>query len=159
MDMCMDAYLYTYTTHPFLQETPVSFIYDLEVHTALDKKALKFTYSRLNSLLRTLQITSLEEFNPLQDVANFATLVATYTDGFAVILEPQGSMIAGIQEPLLQLCCLDASIAIQPVFKRFQSVVITSGNEMRGIDGWNEEDEEEKGHWRASGCLHTAGSI
>ena len=33
----------------------------------------------------------------------------------------------GINEPLLQLCCLDASIAIKPVFERFQSVIITSG--------------------------------
>lgn len=35
--------------------------------------------------------------------------------------------MAGVFEPLLQLCCLDASLAIKPVFKRFQSVVITSG--------------------------------
>lgn len=27
----------------------------------------------------------------------------------------------------LQLCCHDASLAIKPVFERFQSVVITSG--------------------------------
>lgn len=36
-------------------------------------------------------------------------------------------MVTGITEPLLQLCCLDASIAIKPVLERFQSVVITSG--------------------------------
>jgi DNA excision repair protein ERCC-2 len=35
--------------------------------------------------------------------------------------------MAGVFEPLLQLSCLDASLAIKPVFKRFQSVVITSG--------------------------------
>jgi DNA excision repair protein ERCC-2 len=35
--------------------------------------------------------------------------------------------MAGVQEPLLQLCCLDSSLAISPVFKRFKSVVITSG--------------------------------
>lgn len=39
----------------------------------------------------------------------------------------QGTAIAGVQEPLLQLCCLDSSLAISPVFKRFKSVVITSG--------------------------------
>lgn len=64
-------------------------MHDLHTKTALDKKALQFTYSRLQSLLRTLEITSLEEFNPLQDVANFATLVATYVEGFSVILEPR----------------------------------------------------------------------
>jgi len=109
------------------KESPVAFMHDLHTKTALEKKVLKFTYSRLNSLLRTLEITSLEEFNPLQDVANFATLVSTYIDGFSIIMEPKGTALAGVQEPLLQLCCLDASLAIKPVFKRFQSVVITSG--------------------------------
>lgn len=109
------------------KEFPEGFMHDIYVKTALEKKALKFTYSRLNSLLRTLEITALEEFTPLQEVANFATLVSTYTTGFSVITEPLGSVIAGVQEPLLQLCCLDASLAIQPVFKRFSSVVITSG--------------------------------
>ncbi|KAM1343943.1 hypothetical protein PS2_007999 [Malus domestica] len=32
-----------------------------------------------------------------------------------------------IPDPVLQLCCHDASLAIKPVFDRFQSVVITSG--------------------------------
>jgi DNA excision repair protein ERCC-2 len=36
-------------------------------------------------------------------------------------------VVAGITEPLIQLSCLDASIAIKPVLERFQSVVITSG--------------------------------
>lgn len=38
-----------------------------------------------------------------------------------------GTVITGISEPLLRLCCLDASIAIKPVLERFHSVVITSG--------------------------------
>lgn len=109
------------------KEFPEGFLHDMYVKTALEKKALRFTYSRLNSLLRTLEITALEEFTPLQEVANFATLVSTYTSGFSIITEPLGSVLAGVQEPLLQLCCLDASLAMQPVFKRFSSVVITSG--------------------------------
>lgn len=104
---------------------------------------------------------------PHQDVADFATLVATYTEGFSVIIEPQGSNIPGLYQPsasappshapssclpaclaqsldrsllvlgltpsrdpfptALQLSCLDASLAIKPVFERFKSVVITSG--------------------------------
>jgi DNA excision repair protein ERCC-2 len=108
-------------------ETPNSFMYDATSKTALERKTFRFTYSRLNSLLRTLEITSLEEFNPLQDVANFATLVSTYSDGFSVVMEPFGSIISGIQEPLIRLCCLDASLAIKPVLSRFHTVVITSG--------------------------------
>lgn len=38
----------------------------LQTKTALEVKPLKFTYSRLNSLLRTLEVTHLDEFNPLQ---------------------------------------------------------------------------------------------
>jgi DNA excision repair protein ERCC-2 len=108
-------------------ESPNAFVLDFVNKTALERKPLRFTYSRLNSLLRTLEITSVEEFNPLLDVANFATLVATYSEGFAVIMEPNGSIVAGIQEPLLQLCCLDASLAIKPVLQKFHSVIITSG--------------------------------
>ncbi len=55
------------------------------------------------------------------------TLVSTYMEGFAVITEPLGSVISGVVEPLIQLCCLNASIAIKPVLEKFQSVVITSG--------------------------------
>lgn len=108
-------------------ETPLAFLHDMHAVTALERKPLRFTYTRLNSLLRTLEITSLDDFNALQDVANFATLVSTYMEGFAVITEPAGTAMTGISEPLLRLCCLDASIAIKPVLERFQTVVITSG--------------------------------
>jgi DNA excision repair protein ERCC-2 len=109
-------------------ETALSFLMKQGNGQVLDRKAMKFTASRLNSLMRLLEISKIEEFSALLDVATFATLLATYTEeGFNVVFEPQGSMVAGINEPLLQLCCLDASIAIKPVFDRFQSVIITSG--------------------------------
>ncbi len=38
----------------------------LQTKTALEVKPLKFAYSRLNSLLRTLEVTHLDEYNPLQ---------------------------------------------------------------------------------------------
>jgi len=47
-------------------ETPARFVYRLTEECAVDKRALTFTYSRLNSLLRTLEITGLDEFNALQ---------------------------------------------------------------------------------------------
>jgi DNA excision repair protein ERCC-2 len=70
-------------------KTPLAFIHALNQATGLERKPLRFTYSRLNSLLRTLEVTSLDEYNAVQEVANFATLLATYMEGFAVILEPQ----------------------------------------------------------------------
>jgi DNA excision repair protein ERCC-2 len=108
-------------------KTPLAYLYELHAKSGLERKALRFTYSRLNSLLRTLEVTTLDQFNALSHVANFVTLLATYMEGFAVITEPQGSIISGVNEPLLQLCCLDASLAIKPVLDRFQSVIITSG--------------------------------
>lgn len=47
-------------------KTPLAFLHDMHAVTALERKPLRFTYTRLNSLLRTLEITSLEDFNALQ---------------------------------------------------------------------------------------------
>jgi len=74
-----------------------------------------------------LELTNVEDYLPLQDVATFATLVATYEKGFLLILEPFESDTATVPNPILHFTCLDASIAIKPVFDRFHSVVITSG--------------------------------
>jgi DNA excision repair protein ERCC-2 len=57
----------------------------------------------------------------------FATLVSTYDKGFLLILEPFESETATVPNPVLHFTCLDASIAIKPVFDRFSSVIITSG--------------------------------
>mmetsp|Transcript_25477 Transcript_25477/g.53805 ORF Transcript_25477/g.53805 Transcript_25477/m.53805 type:complete len:858 (+) Transcript_25477:326-2899(+) len=108
-------------------ETPLAFLHRMITTTSLEAKPLKFAYSRLSSLLRTLQVPNLDDFNALTDVADFASLVSTYSEGlprFAIIMEPQ---VAGGPNPGIQLACLDSSLAIAPLFKRFGSVVITSG--------------------------------
>lgn len=48
--------------------------------------------------------------------------MGTYTEGFAVVIEPTGSVVPGVYEPVMRLACLDASLAIRPVFERFASV-------------------------------------
>lgn len=111
-------------------ETPLAFLHRMMNGTSLEAKPLKFAYSRLTSLLRTLQVSNLDDFNALTDVADFVTLLSTYSEGiarFAIIMEPNGSAIPGASDPVIQLACLDASLAIAPLFKRFGSVVITSG--------------------------------
>jgi len=111
-------------------ETPLAFLHRMTNGTSLEAKPLKFAYSRLSSLLRTLQVSNLDDFNALTDVADFSTLLATYSEGiakFAIIMEPNGSSIPGAVDPVIQLACLDASLAIAPLFKRFGSVIITSG--------------------------------
>ncbi|KAI9908822.1 hypothetical protein PsorP6_003297 [Peronosclerospora sorghi] len=107
-------------------ETPQAFLHHLHQAISVDVKPMKFCYTRLNSLLRTLEVTNLEEYNSLTHVADFATLVATYAEGFMLIIEPFDSE-SGVHDPVLQLSCLDASLAIRPVFERYASVIITSG--------------------------------
>src|SRR5262249_44425813 len=107
-------------------ETPQAFLHHLNQAISMETKPMKFCYTRLNSLMRTLEVTNLEEFNSLAAVADFATLVATYADGFMLIIEPYDGQ-SGVHDPVLQLACLDASLAIRPVFERFSSVIITSG--------------------------------
>lgn len=42
-------------------------------------------------------------------------------------LQPAENRGGDKAEARLQLCCMDASLAIKPVFERFKTVVITSG--------------------------------
>lgn len=110
-----------------ISETPPSFLNHLKELTFIERKPLRFCAERLTSLVRTLELTNIEDYQPLQEVATFATLVATYETGFLLILEPFETETATVPNPILHFTCLDASIAIKPVFERFSSVIITSG--------------------------------
>ncbi|KAK2739654.1 DNA-dependent ATPase of the nucleotide excision repair factor 4 complex [Myotisia sp. PD_48] len=110
-----------------ISETPLSFLSHLKDLTFIERKPLRFCAERLTSLVRTLELVNIEDFQPLQEVATFATLAATYEKGFLLILEPFESETATVPNPILHFTCLDAAIAIKPVFDRFRSVVITSG--------------------------------
>ncbi|KAG0451464.1 hypothetical protein HPP92_026404 [Vanilla planifolia] len=108
-------------------EVPVAFVASINGQAGIDQKMLKFCYDRLHSLMLTLEMTDTDEFLHIQTICNFATLVGTYTRGFSIIIEPFDERMPHIPDPVLQLCCHDASLAIKPVFDRFQSVIITSG--------------------------------
>ncbi|KNZ52017.1 uncharacterized protein VP01_372g5 [Puccinia sorghi] len=113
-------------------ETPPSFLQHVKDLTYIDRKPLRFCADRLTSLIRTLELTELDQYNALQKVAGFATLVATYEKGqlflsFLLILEPFETENATVPNPVFHLTCLDASLAIKPIFERFSSVIITSG--------------------------------
>jgi DNA excision repair protein ERCC-2 len=110
-----------------ISETPPSFLQHLRELTFIEKKPLRFCAERLTSLVRTLELTNIEDYQPLQEVATFATLVATYDKGFLLILEPYETETATVPNPILHFTCLDAAIAIKPVLDRFSSVIITSG--------------------------------
>ncbi|CCE79536.1 Piso0_001608 [Millerozyma farinosa CBS 7064] len=110
-----------------ISETPTSFLQHLKDLTFIDRKPLRFCSERLSLLVRTLELTEIEDFTALKDIATFATLVSTYETGFQLILEPFETEGSSVPNPILHFTCLDASIAIKPVFDRFSSVIITSG--------------------------------
>lgn len=108
-------------------ESPASFLKDVYQKVCIERKPLRFCHERLASLLRTLEIADLTDFSPLILITHLATLVATYTKGFTIIVEPFDDKTPTVSNPILHFSCLDSSIAIKPVFDRFQTVVITSG--------------------------------
>lgn len=110
-----------------ISETPNSFLLHLKQLTFIEKKPLRFCSERLSLLVRTLEVDEVEEFNALKDIASFATLISTYEDGFLLIIEPYEIENAAVPNPIIRFTCLDASIAIKPIFEKFSSVIITSG--------------------------------
>ncbi|EEB05968.1 transcription factor TFIIH complex subunit Rad15 [Schizosaccharomyces japonicus yFS275] len=110
-----------------IAETPASFLQHMKDLTFIERKPLRFCAERLTSLVRTLELPIVDDFHSLQQIATFATLVATYERGFVLILEPYETENATVPNPVLHFACLDASIAIKPVFDKFRSVIITSG--------------------------------
>ena len=111
----------------FQSENPTSFLDRLRNTTQIDAKSLKFCYDRLQSLMKTLEIVDTDDYYGLSLVADFGTLVGTYDRGFAIIIEPYDERLPSVPDPVIQLSCLDSSLAVRPVFEKFQSVVITSG--------------------------------
>ncbi|XP_036088371.1 general transcription and DNA repair factor IIH helicase subunit XPD isoform X4 [Rousettus aegyptiacus] len=114
-------------TQHMVQESPPAFLSGLAQRVCIQRKPLRFCAERLRSLLHTLEIADLADFSPLTLLANFATLVSTYAKGFTIIIEPFDDRTPTIANPILHFSCMDASLAIKPVFERFQSVIITSG--------------------------------
>eukprot|EP00794_Sanderia_malayensis_P020345 gene20345-22348_t len=110
-----------------VSETPPSFLQHIFSQVCIDRKPLRFCSERLRSLLHTLELENITDFGPLTLVAGFATLVSTYSKGFIILIEPFDDQTPTIPNPILHFSCMDASIAVKPVFNRFQSVVITSG--------------------------------
>lgn len=53
--------------------------------------------------MKTLEITNTDEFMAIQLVADFGTLLGTYSRGFAVIIEPYDERLPHIPDPVLQL--------------------------------------------------------
>ncbi|CAG9790776.1 unnamed protein product, partial [Diatraea saccharalis] len=110
-----------------VQESPAGFLKDVSSRVCIERKPLRFCAARLSSLLRALQVADPSRVAALTLVTHLATLVATYTKGFTIIIEPFDDKTPTVSNPILHFSCMDSSIAMRPVFARFQSVIITSG--------------------------------
>lgn len=118
-----------------IQESPQSFLSDIQNKVCIERKPLRFCYERLRALIKILELTDLHNYSSLILLMNFATMISTYLKGFTIIIESpielpkSGTSGLNIEltQPVLYFACMDASIAIKPVFERFQSVIITSG--------------------------------
>ena len=86
-----------------VSETPKSFLRHLKELTFIEVKPLRFSAERLSSLVRTLELSDLEDYASLQSIAQFGTLIATYERGFRLILEPFESDTATIPNPIFHL--------------------------------------------------------
>lgn len=128
------------------------FLKDIASRVCIERKPLRFCASRLSSLLKTLEINDPSNYSSLTVVANLATLVATYTKGFTIIIEPFDDKTPTVSNPILHFrycmpvfyatptvltfdvfSCLDSSIAVRHIFSRFQTVVVTSGDYIRRL--------------------------
>jgi len=106
--------------------TNTKFLQDFSAEYPVDVKSFRFTSDRLSLLLKTLEIGDWSRFRSLATVAEWITVASTYSSGFAVILEPFETK-TNTWSPVLQLACLDASLAMMPVTRKFRNVIITSG--------------------------------
>jgi DNA excision repair protein ERCC-2 len=102
------------------------FLDEIEKQSMVDRKTLGFCQRRFQQLVQTLEITEVDEMSTLTMITQFMTLLATYQEGFKIILEPYQDT-SSVPDPLLQFCCLDASIALKPVLDKFKALVMTSG--------------------------------
>ena len=107
-------------------ESSSYFMRDVYKNILLDQRSMKLFHERLVFILRTLEVSNLAAYKPIVKIATLATLVSTYEKGFALIFEPFNTK-TNVYDPHLFFACLDASIAIKPIFENFQSVIITSG--------------------------------
>jgi len=102
------------------------FLTEIERQTLIDKQTLGFCQMRFRQLVNTLEIVEIDEMTTLTMITEFMTLLSQYTEGFKIILEPYQDA-SSVPDPLLQFCCLDASIALKPVLEKYKALIMTSG--------------------------------
>eukprot|EP00871_Galdieria_phlegrea_P002952 jgi/Galph1/3658/GphlegSOOS_G2355.1 len=111
------------------QQSTSTFVQSMSTLLQSDLAALQYCSARFQSLAHALKLTRVLEFQPIQTLVDFISILGSYSSGnaFVVIFEPYDERYPSIPDPLLQLACLDASLPMKPIFARFRSVILTSG--------------------------------
>lgn len=112
------------TSH-MITEQISTFVESILELTYISQDTLQFCSTRLQQLIQRYNIEH-SDLEGLRIVAEFSTMLGVFSKGFSVIFEPYDSM-ASVFNPVIRLCCLDASIAMSHVFSTFRNVLITSG--------------------------------
>ena len=85
-----------------LLETPLAARDEVRRAIAVEPKALRCCSRRLASLLQTLAVRDIEQYTPIALLADFATLLGTYQQGFLLVLEPFDERTPTVHDPVLQ---------------------------------------------------------
>ena len=107
-------------------EGPLMFLHNLEQALSIEPRSLRAFSDRLRSLVSTLKIVDVHRFSYLSDLCEMCSLLGNHTRGFCVLTDPYPE-VEGVYDPQVEMSCLDASIAMQNVTKRFSTVILTSG--------------------------------
>ena len=96
-------------------------------------KTLRFCYDRLSSLLKTLEITDMDDFMPIHMVADFATLVGTYAKGFAIIIEPYDDRLPSVPDPVIQVSRCPTEMQAHQMWQRIAQPCLIKNNTMLSV--------------------------
>ncbi len=62
--------------------------------------------------MSSLELREIAEYSALSVIADFATLLGTYSKGFKVLIEPYDERTPNIPDPLLQFACLGLAVEL-----------------------------------------------
>ena len=80
--------------------------------------------------LNTLQVANLDEFTPITKVADFVTLLGTYSQGFAIIVDPYPEAQGSSAENIAASCSFYPSSMSGGILCKFNSILRLSEHEV-----------------------------
>ena len=80
--------------------------------------------------LNTLQVANLDEFTPITKVADFVTLLGTYSQGFTIIVDPYPEAQGSSAENIAASCSFYPSSMPGGILCKFNSILRLSEHEV-----------------------------